>query len=140
MEECDNSWDSGDISTMPDYVLEARLWSEANQRDYLWELYSTVAAYALSSGEILLDSIRILYGDAISGRVRVLLSREMACESTLNELGLCLRLNAESPWTPLGRIDLLSALNIDLQEIIEERDYDSVRCGLSVNSTHLLGN
>jgi hypothetical protein len=82
MAEGDNSWNSDDISTMPDEIFEARLRSEARQRAYLWELYSTGAAYTRSSVEISLDHIRFLYGDAVSGRVRVLLSREMTCEST----------------------------------------------------------
>jgi hypothetical protein len=85
MAESDNSWNSDE---MPDEIFEARLRSEANQRSYLWELYSTGAAYTRSSVQISPDNIRFLYGDAVSGRVRVLLSREMTCESTLNEICL----------------------------------------------------
>jgi hypothetical protein len=60
-------------------------------------LYSTGAAYARSSVEILLDHIRFLYGDAVSGRVRVLLSREITCESTWADVGLCLNLYSQNP-------------------------------------------
>jgi hypothetical protein len=52
-------------------------------------------------------------------------ARELTCESTLKKLGLCLRLHAENPWVPHSRIDLLHALNIDIQNVTEERDCSS---------------
>jgi hypothetical protein len=66
-----------------------------------------------------------LYGNSVSGRVRVALSPEITGESTWAYIGLTLNLHSQNPWTPHSRIDWLSALNVDLEQIVESRDYDS---------------
>jgi hypothetical protein len=124
MVESNDEWDDS-IASFPDVLFESRLRAEENMRSHLWQLYTNGEAFVRSSVEILLDSIKFLYGESASGRVRALLARELTGETTLKKLGLCLQLHAENPWVPHSRIDLLGALNIDLQDIFEERDCDS---------------
>jgi hypothetical protein len=62
----------------------------------------------------------------VSERLRDELSQEITWDSTWTNIGLTLNSHAEDPWTPHSRIDLLSAVNVDLAEIVEGRAYDSV--------------
>jgi hypothetical protein len=122
MAESNDQW-FDDFSDFPDEVFEARLRNESQIRTHLWELYTNGASYVRGSVEGLLDSIKFLYGEAVANRVRVLIERELTCGTTLREMGLCLSLHAENPWTPHGRIDLLQSLNIDIQAVLEDRPY-----------------
>jgi hypothetical protein len=124
MAESNDEW-FDDLSGFPDEVFEARLRDESRIRTHLWELYTNGASYVRGSVEGLLDSIKFLYGEAVSSRTRVLIERELTCGTTLREMGLCLSLHAENPWTPHGRIDLLQSLNINIQDVLETRDYCS---------------
>jgi hypothetical protein len=63
-------WDDS-IASFPDELFEARLRDEENLRSHLWQLYTNGQAFVRSSVEILLDSIKFMYGEAVSGRVRV---------------------------------------------------------------------
>jgi hypothetical protein len=61
----------------------------------------------------------------VSERVRVELSQEINWESTWANIGLTLNLHSQDPWTPHSRINLLHALNVDVEQIIDRRNYDS---------------
>jgi hypothetical protein len=124
MAESNDEWDDSTAS-FPDDLFEARLRAEENLRTHLWQMYTNGEAFVRSSVEILLDSIKFLYGESVSGRIRVLLARQLTGETMLKKLGLCLALHAENPWVPNSRINLLDVLNIDLQNVTAERDYDS---------------
>jgi hypothetical protein len=121
-ENSNDEWNASTAS-FPDYVFEARLRAEEDLRHHFWQLYTNGPAFVRSNVEILLDSIRFLYGESVSSRIRVLIERELTCGTTLREMGLCLSLHAENPWVPHGRIDLLQSLNIDIQDVLENRDY-----------------
>jgi hypothetical protein len=123
-ENSNDEWDSSTAS-FPDFVFEARLRAEEDLRNHFWQLYTNGPAFVRSSIDILLDSVKFLYGEAVSGRVRVLLARELTSETMLKEFGLCLALHAENPWVPHSRINILEVLNVDLQHVLTERDYDS---------------
>jgi hypothetical protein len=123
-ENSNDEWDSSTAS-FPDFVFEARLRAEEDLRNHFWQLYTNGPAFVRSSIDILLDSVKFLYGEAVSGRVRVLIARELTSETMLKEFGLCLALHAENPWVPHSRINILEVLNVDLQQVLTERDYSS---------------
>jgi hypothetical protein len=121
-ENSNDPWDD-DTAAFSDDVFEARLRAEEDLRRHFWQLYTNGPAFVRSSVDILLDSVKFLYGESVSNRVRVLIERELTCGTTLREMGLCLSLHAENPWVPHGRIDLLQALNINIEDVCDERDY-----------------
>jgi hypothetical protein len=113
------------ISHYPDEVFEAELRHDAEQQAHLWNLLTTGKEYAQDYFEGLLANVRILYGTAVSERVREDVRREIGWASTWSCIGLTLNLHAENPRTPHSRIDILGTVNVDLSEIVEKVAYDS---------------
>jgi hypothetical protein len=64
-ENSNDPWDA-DIDTFPDHLFEARLRAEENLLSHLWQLYTNGPEFVRSSVEILLDSIKFLYGESVS--------------------------------------------------------------------------
>jgi hypothetical protein len=107
-----------DYVPAPDDIFEARLAEQEMQRNSLYEIYTSGSPYASTCVDSLMNSIKFLYGGAVSAQVRFCLHNYLQDESALRVLGASLRLHSDAEWQH-SRIDILAIWNVDLRDILE---------------------
>jgi hypothetical protein len=113
-----DEWDMAVVAT-PDDIFVARLAEQAMRTNALYEVYVPGSRYASTCVDILLDNIKFLYGTEVSAQVRFCLQGVLNDESVLRNIGACWRIHSDANFLEHSRFDFLSAVNIDLRDVLE---------------------
>jgi hypothetical protein len=119
--EFDASW----FVPNPDDQLEARLLSEQQERNELYEFYVSGADLCYQSVERHVDGVRALYGTHVGNEVQREFETLLSDRRGASYTGLILALMENYSFSPEGRFNLFDWAGINLNLCLEVCDFES---------------